>query len=107
MFYIFLSENNVDWPLFFMLYNNFFYIPLSFVFYCQKDFYDVHHNIDAFFLFLLQIDFDTFHKYIDAFCFSFLQNNFDTSQEPLFEASLYILIMFSRHIFIYEKEIFD
>ena len=54
--------------IFYVLYNNFFYVFLSFVFDFQKDFYGVHDVTDAFFL--------------------FLQKNFDIFHEPLFESFL-------------------
>ena len=58
--------------IFYVLYNDFFYVLLSFVFHLQKGFYGVHDKADAFFLFLLQKDFDTFHELLfETFlCFS-------------------------------------
>ena len=47
---ILLSELAV---IYYMLYNNFFYIRLVFIFDLQKAFYCVHNNTDTFFCFLL------------------------------------------------------
>ena len=50
-----------------LLYNNFFYARLLFVFDLQEDFNCIHDNIDAFF-FLLQKNFNTFHRpYFDIY----------------------------------------
>ena len=74
--------------IFYVLYNNFFYVLLSFVFfYLQKDFHGVHDNTDAFFIFL-QKDFDIFQERIDAFCLLLLRKDFNTFHEPLFELFL-------------------
>lgn len=42
--------------LFFVLYNNFFHVLLSFIFDFQKDFYGNHDDTDVFYLFLLEKD---------------------------------------------------
>ena len=49
-----IAIENQDVNLCYMLYNNFLYTQLAFVFDLQKDFCIGHPNIDAFFSFLLQ-----------------------------------------------------
>ena len=48
--------------IFYVLYNNFFYVLLSCLFHLKKDFYSVHDNTDAFCLSYLQKDFEIFHE---------------------------------------------
>ena len=72
--------------------------------YLQEGFYGVCDNIYTFYLFLLQKDFDTFHKHIEHFCFFFLQKNVIPFAN-LFLKFFFVLIISSRHIFMYEKNV--
>ena len=74
--------------IFYVIYNNFFYAPLSFVFHRQNDCYSILDDSGTFYLFLLQKEFDIFHETFFAFCFFLLQKDFDTFHEPLSEAFL-------------------
>ena len=54
--------------IFYVLYNNLFYVQQSFGFYLQKRFFDVHDDTDSFFLFTNK-NVDILHEPLFAFCF--------------------------------------
>ena len=75
---------------FYEIYDNFFYVLVSFAFHFQKDFHgvhEIHYDTDAFFLFRLLKDFDILHFFF-AFCFFILRKDFNTFHKPIFEAFL-------------------
>ena len=95
--------NNLTVIYYMLIYNNFFYTQLAFVFDLQKDLYIVHDNIDTFFLFLFQKNFDIFDVLFFAFCFLLPQKDFDNFHVLLFEVFLCFFIIFSCNFYIWKK----
>ena len=73
----------------YVLYNNFFYILIYFVFTLQEDFYGVQNNTNTFYFLLLQKD-TSFTNILLPFVFFFFRKNFDTFHQTFLEISLYI-----------------
>ena len=73
---------------FHVLYNNFFYVLLSFVFHLQKDFYGVLDDTDAFFFFFFRKMLISFTSLFLRFVFFLLLKDFDTFHVPRFDTFL-------------------
>ena len=95
--------NNLTVIYYMLIYNNFFYTQLAFVFDLQKDLYIAHDNIDTFFFFFFRKTLISFTCYFSFFVFYFLRKILITFTCFFSKSFFVFFIIFSCNFYIWKK----